>query len=64
MATEKTTPVNIETLIGQQQEMQKTLRDKRKEVKEIESKNRELKSQIGATLNLPKGVSVVIRKAV
>ena len=63
MATEKTTPVNIELLISQQMEMQKSLRDKRKEVKEIESKNRELKNHIGATLNLPKGVSVVIRKA-
>lgn len=64
MASEKTTPVNIESLIAQQQETQKNLRDKRKEVKEIEAKNRELKSQIGATLNLPKGVSVVIRKSV
>ena len=63
MATEKTTPINIEQLISHQMEMQKSLRDKRKEVKEIESKNRDLKNQIGATLNLPKGVSVVIRKA-
>ena len=63
-STEKTSLVNIEQLVNQQIEMQKMLRDKRKEVKEIEKKNRELKSQICVTLNLPKNVSVVIRKAV
>ena len=63
-STEKTSLVNIEQLVNQQIEMQKMLRDKRKEVKEIEKKNRELKSQICVTLNLPKNVSVVILKAV
>ncbi len=53
--------MNIETLIGQQQETQKRFRDYRKEAKEIEKKKQKLKSQIGATLNLAKDVNVVIR---
>jgi cell shape-determining protein MreC len=64
MANEKQSPaVNIEQLVNQQFEMLKTLRDKRKELKEVEAKNRELKSQISAALNLPKGVSISVKRA-
>lgn len=55
--------VNIEQLVNQQFEMLKTLRDKRKELKEVESKNRELKAQIATALNLPKGVSIAVKRA-
>lgn len=63
MATEKNTPVNIEQLVNQQVEFQNELKDKRKAFRDAEKKNRELKAQIASSLNLPKGVSVVIKKA-
>ena len=63
MATEKTPAINIEQLISEQIDTQKVLREKRKEFRELEKKNREMKSLISSSLNLPKGVSVVIRKA-
>ncbi|MCX6138524.1 MAG: hypothetical protein NTV54_13640 [Ignavibacteriales bacterium] len=59
----KDATTNVEELISQQVEMQKSVRVKRTEMREAEKKNRELKAQIGTALNLPKGVSVVIRKA-
>ena len=62
MAAEKTPSINIEQLISEQVEMQKNLREKRKEFREMEKKNREMKALISSSLNLPKGVSVVIRK--
>ena len=64
MATEKAPSINIEQLISEQVEMQKNLREKRKEFRDMEKKNREMKSLISSSLNLPMGVSVVIRKAV
>jgi hypothetical protein len=43
--------------------MLKTLREKRKEVKAVEAKNRELKAQIATALNLPKGMSITMKHA-
>jgi hypothetical protein len=64
MANDKQTPaVNIEQLVNQQFEMLKTLREKRKEVKAVEAKNRELKAQIATALNLPKGMSITMKHA-
>ena len=64
MANDKQTPaVNIEQLVNQQFEMLKTLREKRKEVKVVEAKNRELKAQIATALNLPKGMSITMKHA-
>ncbi|MGD0036673.1 MAG: hypothetical protein ABSC53_05220 [Bacteroidota bacterium] len=63
MGNGKETPaVNLEQLIASQSELQKTIGVKRKELKEVEKKNREVKSQIGTVLNLPKGVSIAIRR--
>jgi hypothetical protein len=63
MANGKETPgVNLEQLIAQQSELQKAVGVKRKELKEVEKKNREVKSQIAASLNLPKGVSIAIKR--
>jgi cell division protein FtsB len=57
-----TSAVNLEQLIAQQSELQKTIGAKRKELHEVEKKNREVKAQIGTMLNLPKGVSIAIRR--
>jgi hypothetical protein len=63
MGNGKETPtVNLEQLIAQQSEIQKTIGVEWKELHEVEKKDREVKSHIGAVLNLPKGIRISSRR--
>ena len=64
MGNDKQSPATtVEQLVNQQFELMKTVRDRRKELRDVEQKNRELKAQIATALNLPKGVSIVVKRA-